>query len=137
MADDEAIERVAAPGERSGRCDHPSEVEVTDLEPNPSPQFLDDGIRSDRQASDLAKKLDLENRHRRNEERLAIDRSARLCAQHLSGSGIEPGDHVRIEIDQGFHSEDQSRCTRSSGLPTMLPGTRFETVELAPRGLVR
>ena len=71
-------------------------------------EALDDGVGPDSHPPDLLKVLQFQDDRRRNSQLFGVDELARTGTQQIGATGIEPGGDVCVQIDQGFHSFDQS-----------------------------
>ena len=108
MTNDDPIERVTRPRQRASRRRDPRERESADLNPDARVEMLEDRVPANLETSNLLQELQLEDDHGGNKERVLLDRRPSTAAEQAALTSVQPGDDVRIEIDQGFHSLDQS-----------------------------
>lgn len=67
-----------------------------------------DGGTVDRETADLAEERQLEDCDWRCRQISCLQSPARPPAQEIGASGVKPDEDMRIEVDQGRHSADQS-----------------------------
>lgn len=106
---DQAIERIACPALCDRCIGNLGKRQLADPQANLRRQRVSNHPATDADALGLVQVLELQNDHRRNEQGLVVDQLAGPCTQQIVTTGIQPGDDVRVEVDQGFQASDQSR----------------------------
>jgi hypothetical protein len=114
LSHEDPVERVASPLLLESDSNDWRERLIADLEADRVLQRFDDHLSRLGRAPNLVEVLELKDNGWRDQEIVLIQQLSSGRREEIDPPGEQPGGDVGVEVDQGCHSPDQSRCTRSS-----------------------
>ncbi len=117
---DDPIKGIFRPCLFEGFSNHPGEGMWTNRQANFRGEIRENPVAIQRDPANFMEVFQFQKHNRADHKILGIQSLKQTGGKPLDFPGMQPEDHMRVESDHGFHSPDQSICTRSAALPLIV-----------------